>query len=259
MKKVSLAIVAVGVSLVIAAAVPAISASNSSVIKGCVNKKTQVLRVATKCTSNEKSISWNAKGEKGEPGPIGSPGPAGASGSTGATGATGATGPAGSGGSAESMSLTDANQVAVSNVVSVSDMNISVFENNRFFYYLGAADGSYRGTPRGVFLMNALYLSSNCTSDLVIERTTFSNMGPNRTLSFFKSWDEDTNYLDGIYIRGNLSTSPAPLYMWNTSTSPDTCISVSNGDLIDYATVTVLPSSSLPPTLANPIRISFGN
>ena len=65
MKKVSLAIVAVGVSLVIAAAVPAISASNSSVIKGCVNKQTQVLRVATKCTSNEKSISWNAKGEKG--------------------------------------------------------------------------------------------------------------------------------------------------------------------------------------------------
>jgi hypothetical protein len=95
MKNVSLAIVAVGVSLVIAAAVPAISASNSSVIKGCVNKQTQVLRVATKCTSNEKSISWNAKGEKGEPGPIGSPGPAGASGSTGATGATGATGPAG--------------------------------------------------------------------------------------------------------------------------------------------------------------------
>jgi hypothetical protein len=99
MKKVGLAIVAVGVSLVIAAAVPAISASDSSVIKGCVNKQTQVLRVATKCTSKEKSISWNAKGEKGEPGPIGSPGPAGASGSTGATGATGATGPAGSGGS----------------------------------------------------------------------------------------------------------------------------------------------------------------
>jgi len=95
MKKVSLAIVAVGVSLVIAAAVPAISASNSSVIKGCVNKQTQVLRVATKCTSNEKSISWNAKGEKGEPGPIGSPGPAGATGATGPAGATGATGPAG--------------------------------------------------------------------------------------------------------------------------------------------------------------------
>lgn len=98
MKKVLYSIVAVVISLAIAAAVPAISASTISVIKGCVNKKTQVLRIASKCTSSEKAISWNAKGEKGEKGLQGLPGATGSSGSTGATGATGAEGASGSGG-----------------------------------------------------------------------------------------------------------------------------------------------------------------
>ena len=96
MKKVLLSVVAAVASLGIAAAVPAISASTSRVIKGCISKQTQVLRVASKCTSAETAISWNTKGD---PGPAGSPGPSGPAGPSGSTGATGATGPAGSGGS----------------------------------------------------------------------------------------------------------------------------------------------------------------
>jgi len=108
MKKVLLSVVAAVASLGIAAAVPAISASTSSVIKGCINKQTQVLRVASKCTSAETAISWNTKGNpgpagspgpSGPAGPSGSPGPSGPAGPSGSTGATGATGPAGSGGS----------------------------------------------------------------------------------------------------------------------------------------------------------------
>lgn len=273
MKKILLAVLAVCASLAVAASVPAISASNSSVINGCVNKQTQVLRVAAKCTSSEKTLSWNTRGEKGEPGPTG---PTGASGSTGATGPRGAKGDSGSGGlgfdifdasanvirdigaSAGSMSLTDANQVAVSNVVSVSDWGISVFKNNHFFYYVGTSDGSYGGTPRGFFSAPAIYLNSNCTGAFVIEPYMFNNLGPNRTLSFIRSWDDQT-FFDGVYIRGNRSISQAQLFILNTSTSPATCVAASNGDALDYATVTLLPSSSIPPSLASPIRIGFGN
>ena len=108
MKKVLLSVVAAVASLGIAAAVPAISASTSRVIKGCISKQTQVLRVASKCTSAETAISWNTKGDpgpagspgpSGPAGPAGSPGPSGPAGPSGSTGATGATGPAGSGGS----------------------------------------------------------------------------------------------------------------------------------------------------------------
>lgn len=88
MKKIFLVSIASVVSLAAASAIPAISAGTSSVIKGCVNNKTQVLRVASKCTSAERSISWNAKGEKGAVGPQGSAGPSGPAGAAGSAGSS---------------------------------------------------------------------------------------------------------------------------------------------------------------------------
>jgi hypothetical protein len=108
-------------------------ASTSSVktISGCVDKKTGVLRVASKCFKTETSLVWNQQGIQGEIGPQGPtgangvdgkngdqgpqgiegpqgpqgltgpagkdgpPGASGAPGANGAPGATGATGPAG--------------------------------------------------------------------------------------------------------------------------------------------------------------------
>ena len=73
----------------------------SSQISGCINKKTFVLRVVSKCSKDETKISWNVVGAKGDKGDTGATGPEGAVGAVGATGpegavgAVGATGPQG--------------------------------------------------------------------------------------------------------------------------------------------------------------------
>jgi len=67
-------------------------------IQGCVNKKTLVLRVSSKCTKDETKIKWNVTGPqglqgesglKGDAGPIGPQGEKGERGETGAQGAKG--------------------------------------------------------------------------------------------------------------------------------------------------------------------------
>ena len=95
------------------------ASSNSNEITGCVNKKTGILRISSKCTSAERLITWNkigpqgvkgdagiqgetgavgeigpqgVKGEIGPQGEIGAIGPQGAKGDTGPQGAKGATG-----------------------------------------------------------------------------------------------------------------------------------------------------------------------
>jgi hypothetical protein len=73
-------------------------ASSPGVINGCVNKKTQVLRIvksASACKSGETPISWNAQGPQGSQGATGPQGPAGAVGQTGPTGPQGVQGPPG--------------------------------------------------------------------------------------------------------------------------------------------------------------------
>jgi hypothetical protein len=84
-----------------------------TVIHGCVNTVTHVLRIAGTCRSDERAISWSEQGPQGEqgppgvgglrgprglqgvPGPAGSPGPSGSAGPSGPPGPTGSPGPAG--------------------------------------------------------------------------------------------------------------------------------------------------------------------
>jgi hypothetical protein len=73
----------------------ALGVTSSPMLHGCVNKKTQVLRVvksATACKSTETHIAWNQTGSQG---PTGAQGPVGATGATGPQGIQGAPGPAG--------------------------------------------------------------------------------------------------------------------------------------------------------------------
>ena len=65
------------------------ASSNSNEITGCVNKKTGILRISSKCTSTEKLISWNKIGPQGAKGDAGIQGETGAIGAPGETGATG--------------------------------------------------------------------------------------------------------------------------------------------------------------------------
>ena len=80
------------------------ASSESNSISGCVNKKTGVLRIASKCSSTEKIISWNStgvqgpqgvQGEKGDAGPQGLQGPKGDAGPQGLQGPKGDAGPQG--------------------------------------------------------------------------------------------------------------------------------------------------------------------
>lgn len=93
-----------GTATVALASIP----SADGTITGCYTKSSGTLRIidpaATKCGTNETTISWNQKGPKGDTGatgpagpagPTGPAGPAGPAGPKGDTGATGPTGPAG--------------------------------------------------------------------------------------------------------------------------------------------------------------------
>jgi hypothetical protein len=75
--------------------------SKNSEIRGCVNKKTLVLRIASTCSKAETEISWNVSGTqgfqgvRGDVGPKGDTGPQGPKGDTGPQGPKGDTGPQG--------------------------------------------------------------------------------------------------------------------------------------------------------------------
>lgn len=74
------------------------ASSSSNEITGCVNKKTGTLRIASKCTSSEKQISWSKVGPQGIPGPqglIGETGTVGLQGLKGEKGIDGLLGPVG--------------------------------------------------------------------------------------------------------------------------------------------------------------------
>lgn len=73
-------------------------ASTGEVLKVCIDTKTGVIRVATKCTKTERKTvlgGVGAKGDKGDTGAVGETGETGATGEVGAIGATGLTGATG--------------------------------------------------------------------------------------------------------------------------------------------------------------------
>ena len=65
------------------------ASSSSNEISGCVNKKTGLLRIAVKCNTSEKLISWNKFGPQGEQGLKGETGTAGIQGEVGLPGERG--------------------------------------------------------------------------------------------------------------------------------------------------------------------------
>jgi hypothetical protein len=71
----------------------ATASSSSSTIKACANKKTGALRLASKCKSSERSVSWSVTGPQGVAGATGDAGVPGPKGDTGAAGPAGERGP----------------------------------------------------------------------------------------------------------------------------------------------------------------------
>lgn len=76
-------------------------AATGEILKVCIDSKTGVIRVASKCTKTERKTilgGVGAKGDKGNTGDVGAKGEAGATGDVGAIGATGSTGSNGTNG-----------------------------------------------------------------------------------------------------------------------------------------------------------------
>jgi hypothetical protein len=69
--------------------------SSASIIHACVSKEVGVVRIASKCRTTERALTWSSSGTPGPAGAQGPAGPQGPQGSQRATGATGATGAAG--------------------------------------------------------------------------------------------------------------------------------------------------------------------
>lgn len=77
-----------------AIAVASAPRTTANAIRACVRKDghVRIVRAAGACHKNERAVSWNAQGPRGQPGPTG---PAGADGARGADGAAGPAGPQG--------------------------------------------------------------------------------------------------------------------------------------------------------------------
>jgi hypothetical protein len=154
------------------------ASSSSNEITGCVNKKTGLLRIATKCTTSEKPISWNKvgpqgiagpQGEAGTVGPQGIPGPQGAKGELGIAGPPGPVGPTGPQGPAGNNTTTtvvqtvsqkayDANNNLIGTVLGVSDQSLTVTNNGSTISYSTSSGGIFQNTE-------IVYANADCTGD----------------------------------------------------------------------------------------------
>jgi hypothetical protein len=112
------------------------AASDSNEISGCVNKKSGALRIANKCTSAEKLITWNKIGPqgiqgemglKGDPGIQGPKGDSGPQGETGAVGPQGAKGDLGPQGPAGNNTVTTVIQVVTQKVYDATGLLVGDF------------------------------------------------------------------------------------------------------------------------------------
>ena len=79
------------------------ASTRSPVIQACAAKQTGALRLAAKCTSAERAVSWSKLGPKGAAGATGAQGPQGPAGSQGTQGTAGAAGVQGPAGSARAL------------------------------------------------------------------------------------------------------------------------------------------------------------
>lgn len=259
------------------------AASQSSQISGCVNKKTGALRVASKCTSLEKPISWNIQGPQGDVGPqglagpqgekgdagdtgpqgeTGSAGPQGEKGDTGPKGEKGDTGPQGPAGTQVVTTQTAVQKVydgsgkLIGNLIGASNADLTV--------QIGAARVTYNNSGGVILTGENYYLDSACTGD------KYTQSGFNGAILFTEStpiiaadaYDNlgYRNFTIGISV-GAAVSMPSTIYRWSALDSGGfTCEAIGSNW---FGTGTVLyklgaASASFPAKLTTPFEIKTG-
>ena len=192
---------------------------NSNEILGCVNKKTLVLRVSSKCTKDETKIKWNVigpQGLQGEPGAKGDVGPAGPQGIQGVKGESAKT--------SFNLLLRDASGKLVEDLVSDG----YVFKDAKY-WNLDYETGKF--TPPFDYLY-PYFFDAACKTEPVIVLYSFTPAAAERELEKLKSrsksmlstlWSGETR-LDTFYYKvpqeakvvDNRSVSTGPeWYEWS--------------------------------------------
>lgn len=123
--------------------------AQGEVLTVCINKKTGAIKVANKCSKEERKTTLGGvgpqgpqgeKGEKGDTGAVGATGATGATGPQGATGATGLTGATGAQGPQGERGFTGATG-ATGQVTGLRTRSITVWEQS----YFGSSCNSFLG------------------------------------------------------------------------------------------------------------------
>ena len=228
------------------------ASSNSNEITGCVNKKTGLLRVASKCTSSERPISWNKVGPQGISGPqglmgeAGPIGPQGARGEMGIAGPPGPVGPVGPQGPAGNNTTTtvvqtvtqkayDANNNLIGTVLGVSDQSLTVTINGSTISYFVSSGGIVQNTE-------IVYANADCTGDKYhlagSGGTTFSD----NAIGITAIWDSGRDApLAGSYFFGKSEGAsidrPLTISTQEADNGVITCVAFSSGPGSDSYTI----------------------
>lgn len=241
------------------------AASDSNEILGCVNKKTGVLRIASRCNSSERLISWNKIGPQGVPGEAGPAGPVGPKGDTGLQGEPGPKGdkgdigPQGLPGQAGVTTVVtnnatkyayDASGAMLGEYLSVdSNGSVTVNKSGSVITYGGV---NYSGNV----LINsfAYYLNNTCSGDLyapVMTRTTYTQENP--LVALDQTSGSESGYVFKIgYTQGNaIDIDPSAVFARSGS---GVCVATSSSDFGDppvtkvkLVSILSIPTKAAPP------------
>ena len=188
------------------------ASSDSNEISGCVNKKTGILRISSKCSATEKVITWNKQGPQGLqgeqglqgiPGLKGEIGPQGPKGDTGLTGPQGLKGDTGPQGPAGTSGLTTT--VTQTVVQKVYDANGNLIGNflgsapNSTTVQLGLARVAYSNDGYVVLTGEVYYLDAACSGSFYL------SSGANGV--FTSSEVFPTIYVDGFEYTAPISAN----------------------------------------------------
>ena len=237
------------------------ASSSSNEITGCVNKKTGLLRIATKCTTSEKPISWNKVGPQGIAGPQGAKGELGIAGPPGPVGPTGPQGPAGNNTTTTvvqtvSQKAYDANNNLIGTVLGVSDQNLTITINGSTISYSTISGGIIQNTE-------IYYANADCTGDKYhlagSGGTTFSD----NAIGIASIWDSTRGAAHpGSFFFGKSEGAsidrPLTMSTFAADNGVISCVSFSSGPGSDSYTINnklkrfVASGKSFPTSFATP-------
>lgn len=243
-----------------------LASSDSNEISGCVNKKTGVLRISSKCSSAEKMITWNKVGPqglqgipgvKGDTGLQGMKGDTGPQGEPGLQGVKGDTGPQGQSGNSTvttaSQKVYDATGAYVGEFLSTdASGGVTVRNNGVVLSYFGP-DANADGNGVGGFLyINAatVYRTSDCSGPKYANVTGTVKSFTERAFVSAPGLLQQNGLYVGITVGEIITVTPDAVYQRTEGYgAPIRCIPTSDADSQDGPVTQIRLVSPLSVTL----------